>query len=126
MVLLIYRLLVSLAMINTHGMKKILDFQGTIEHIPDPLGLGGEISATMAILANIVAPVFIILGLGARFAALLILSVTLMGFFVVHANDPWAVRDIPLMYSLAYLLIFFLGAGAYSLDNRFFNHFKSD
>ena len=118
--LLIFRVLVSLSMINTHGMKKLLNFEETAKHIPDPLGVGGEISTFIAILANIVAPVFIIFGLATRPAALIILSVTLMGFFVVHGNDPWAVRDIPLMYSLAYLLILYLGAGKYSLDHNIY------
>ncbi len=118
--LLVFRILLSLSMINTHGIKKLLDFEGTIQHIPDPMGIGGEISTIIAIVANIVAPVFIILGLGTRLATLPILSVTLMGFFIVHGNDPWSVRDVPLMYSLAYLLILFMGAGKYSLDSKFF------
>ena len=119
--LLLFRVLVSLSMINTHGVKKILDFEGTIAHIPDPIGIGGEASAVMAIIANIVAPVFVIIGLGTRVAILPILSVTLMGFFVVHGNDPWSVRDVPLMYSLSYLTLFFLGAGKYSLDAKLFS-----
>lgn len=116
--MLVFRVLVSMSMINTHGMKKLLDFEGTVEHIPDPMGIGGEISAVIAIVANIVAPVFVILGLGTRLATLPILSVTLMGFFIVHGNDPWPIRDVPLMYSLSYLLILFLGAGKYSLDYK--------
>ncbi|WP_299366168.1 DoxX family protein [Winogradskyella sp.] len=123
--LLLFRVLVSLSMINTHGMKKLLDFEGTVAHIPDPIGVGGEVSAIIAIIANIIAPIFVILGLATRLAILPILSVTLMGFFIVHGNDPWPVRDIPLMYSLAYLALFFLGTGKYSLDRRFFKIDKS-
>lgn len=115
-ILLIFRVLVSLAMINTHGIKKLIYFSDTVQNIPDPFGLGGQISAYIAILANIISPILIILGLATRLAALQILSVTVIGFFVVHAADPWTVKDVPLMYSLAYLLIFFFGAGKYSLD----------
>ncbi|WP_046755992.1 DoxX family protein [Kordia jejudonensis] len=120
--ILLFRVLVSLSMINTHGLKKILNFPETVSHIPDPFGMGGYVSTIIAIIANIVGPIFIIFGLGTRVAILPILGVTLMGFFVVHGSDPWAVRDIPLMYSLAYLLIFFLGAGKYSLDFKFFKN----
>ncbi|NQZ45237.1 MAG: DoxX family protein [Flavobacteriaceae bacterium] len=116
--MLFFRVLVSLSMINTHGVKKLLDFEGTVQNIPDPIGVGGEISAVIAIVANIVAPVFIILGLGTRLATLPILSVTLMGLFIVHGNDPWSIRDVPLIYSLAYLLILFMGAGKYSIDYK--------
>ncbi|NRB46985.1 MAG: DoxX family protein [Saprospiraceae bacterium] len=116
-ILLVFRVLVSLAMINTHGIKKLIYFSDTVENIPDPFGLGGEISAYIAIMANIISPILVIVGLATRLAALQILSVTVIGFFVVHAEDPWAVKDVPLMYSLAYLLIFFFGAGKYSLDH---------
>lgn len=120
---LFFRVLVSISMINTHGIKKLIHFSDTVQHIPDPLGLGGEISAVMAIIANIVAPLCIIFGLFTRLATIPILAVTLMGFFVVHASDPWSVRDIPLMYSLAYILILFLGSGKYALDYKLFkNH----
>ncbi|MEM9681183.1 MAG: DoxX family protein [Bacteroidota bacterium] len=118
--LLLFRVLVSLSMINTHGLKKIMNYSDTVNHMPDPFGMGGEVSAIIAIIVNIVGPVFVILGLGTRLAILPILSVTLMGFFVVHGNDPWPVRDVPLMYSIAYLALFFLGAGTYSLDHRLF------
>ncbi|WP_299670291.1 DoxX family protein [uncultured Polaribacter sp.] len=120
--MLFFRVLVSLAMINTHGLKKILNFSDTVAHIPDPFGMGDQVSAIIAILANIVGPIFVILGLGTRLAILPILSVTLIGFFVVHAGDSWAVRDVPLMYSLAYLFIFFLGAGKYSIDYKVYKN----
>lgn len=119
--LFLLRILVSLAMINTHGIKKLIDFEGTIKYIPDPLGIGGELSALVAIIANVIAPIFIILGLGTRLAILPILCVTLIGFFIVHGNDSWAIRDVPLMYSLTYLTVFFLGPGKYSLDYQLFN-----
>ncbi len=118
--ILIYRVLLSVSMINTHGMKKLLHMEETIAHIPDPTGIGGEASYVIAIIANVIGPIFVILGLTTRLAILPILSVTLMGLFVVHVADPWPVKDVPLMYSLAYLFLFFIGPGKYSLDYKFF------
>ena len=115
--LLIYRVFISMAMIKVHGIKKLLDFQGTVDNIPDPLGFGGEFAAVIAIVANVLAPVFIIFGLLTRVSILPILGVTLMGFFIVHGSDPWSVRDVPLMYSLAYMFLFMMGPGKYSLDH---------
>lgn len=111
-----FRALVSLSMINTHGMKKVLDIEGTMAHIPDPFGIGGALSTYISIGVNIFLAGFVAIGLLTRLSSLGILSVTLSGFFIVHANDPWAVRDVPLMYSLAFLLILLLGPGKYSLD----------
>ena len=123
-ILLGFRVLVSLSMINTHGIKKLIYFSDTIQNIPDPLGIGGEVSAYIAIMANIISPLLVILGLGTRLAAIQILSVTLVGLFIVHAADPWPVKDAPLMYSLSYLLILFFGAGKYSLDHMIFKKLK--
>jgi putative oxidoreductase len=99
-------------------LKKILDFEGTLQHIPDPFGFGSEFSAYMAVFANVICPVFVVLGLFTRAAILPIVGITLSGFFIVHASDPWAVRDIPFMYSLSFLLLLYLGAGKYSLDAK--------
>lgn len=115
-ILLGFRLLIALSMINTHGMKKITDIKGTIAHIPDPFGMGGEISTYIAIGANIFLAAFVALGFATRLSAFGILTVTLSGFFIVHGNDPWPVRDVPLMYSLAFMLILFTGPGTISLD----------
>lgn len=122
--LLAFRAMVSLSMINTHGWKKIKDIAGTMEHIPDPFGIGGALSTYMAIGANIFLAGFVALGLFTRLSAVGILSVTLVGFFVVHGHDPWPVRDVPLMYSLAFLLILVLGPGKYSLDEKISNQFN--
>jgi putative oxidoreductase len=114
--LLLFRVLWSLSLLHTHGLKKLLNFEETVAHIPDPFGMGGVFNAYIAVVANIVCPVLIILGLGTRLAILPILGLTSVGFFVVHAQDPWVVRDVPLMYFLAFCLLFILGPGRYSLD----------
>ncbi len=122
--LLLFRVLLSLSMINTHGMKKIMDISDEIQHIPDPFGFGGEFNVGVAIVGNIIGPILVILGFYTRLAIIPILGVTLVGLFVVHAGDPWSVKDIPLMYSLSYLFLFFTGAGKYSLDYKYFNKKK--
>lgn len=119
--LLFFRVSVALSMINTHGMKKILHFQETVAHIPDPFGMGGTVSTIIAILANIVCTIFVALGFLTRLNALFILGVTLSGLFLVHFSDPWPVKDVPLMYSLAFILIAWLGPGKFALDDYLFN-----
>jgi len=116
--LLIFRILLSLSLINTHGLKKIVHFEETVAHIPDPFGLGGEMSTYFAIFANIFCPVFIIIGFMTRAALLPIMMTTAIGFFVVHINDPWAIKDVPLMYLMTSTLLFVLGPGSISLDGK--------
>ncbi|TRX60560.1 DoxX family protein [Fulvivirga sp. M361] len=122
--LLAYRVLISLSLFNTHGIKKALNFEETLAHIPDPLGVGSAASAYFALLANVICPAFIALGLFTRAAIIPVLSITLMGFFVVHISDPWPVKDVPLMYSITFLLLLILGPGKYALDHKLFNQQK--
>jgi len=115
--LLLFRVTIALSMMHTHGLKKVLDFEAAVAHIPDPFGIGGEASVLIAIFANIVCTLLVIIGLATRLSALCILAVTLVGLFVVHANDPWTVKDIPLMYSTCFAFIAYVGAGRYAIDH---------
>ena len=38
------------------------------------------------------------------------------GFFVIHGADPFAVRELPLLYLGVYVFLLWGGAGSYSLD----------
>ena len=120
LVLLIFRALLSLEMIYAHGLKKIGLGGLEREVIPNPLNLPEALNGTFAILANLFFPVLVIFGVFTRLAVLPILSVTLTGYFVLHFHDAPLVKDTPFIYSLGYLLIFFLGAGRYSVDHLIF------
>lgn len=87
------------------------------ESVPNPLGLPDLFNQEFATLANIIMPLFIVFGFCTRMAAVPILAVTLTGYFIVHANDPLAVKDIPFMYAVSFLYIAMVGAGRYSVDN---------
>ncbi|MEM1118921.1 MAG: DoxX family protein [Bacteroidota bacterium] len=115
--LIILRLGVAFTLFRVHGLKKLLHFQETVTNIPDPFGLGGEVSAVVAILANVVFAVFLAFGLATRLSAAFILGVTLTGLFLVHFSDPWSVKDIPMMYSLVMIALIILGGGRYAVDH---------
>ncbi|PRX57606.1 DoxX family protein [Flagellimonas meridianipacifica] len=118
--LLTFRVLSAFALLRTHGLPKLLDFQGTLQHIPDPMGLGSTFSAYYAVFANVICAVLVILGLFTRFAALAVLSITLSGLLIVHISDPAKVQDVPLIYSIVFGIIAYLGAGKFSLDHQLF------
>lgn len=116
-ILLFFRVAVSVELIVAHGLKKIGVGTTFAEVVPNPLGLPDFFNQAFAISANLVMPLFVILGLMTRIAALPILAVTLTGYFILHFNDPLLVKDVPFIYSLCFLLIFFFGAGKYSIDH---------
>lgn len=118
LILLVFRVLICASLIYVHGIPKITDIEAEIANIPDPFGFGKESAAILAIFANIVCPVLIILGLFSRLATLPILAVTLTGLFIVHGSDPAKVRDVPYMYSVAFGLLFMLGPGKLSIDRQ--------
>lgn len=118
--LLILRLFASFSLLKTHGIPKLLNFQETIEHIPDPLGLGASFSAYYAIFTNVICALLIALGLFTRLAALLIVVLTLSGLFLIHFNDSAKLQDVPLIYSIVFGYIAYMGAGKYSIDHKLF------
>ncbi|WP_419868458.1 DoxX family protein [Chryseobacterium sp. CT-SW4] len=117
LIMLLFRVLLSVELIYAHGLKKIGVGVASAEIVPNPLGLPDVLNSFFADAANLVFPVFVIFGFLTRLAVLPILAVTLTGYFVLHFHDSPLVKDTPYMYSLSYLLILFLGAGKYSLDN---------
>lgn len=115
-VLLVFRILLSVELMYAHGLKKIGIGVMEAEKVPNPIHLPEAINSMFAISANLFFPILVILGFFTRLSVLPILAVTLTGYFVLHFNDTPLVRDMPFMYSLSYLLILFLGAGKYSVD----------
>ena len=122
--LLAFRLLLCYEMIRVHGLKKLTNDGGKAEVVPNPLGLPPKLNRLIADFSDIIAPVFVALGLATRLTVLPILAVTLTGYFVVHRKDVLSVRDIPYMYSLSYLFIFLVGAGRFSADFYLYDFFR--
>lgn len=116
--LLALRVLAAMALLKAHGIPKLMNFQYTLHHIPDPLGFGSTFSAYFAIFTNVICAIMVALGLFTRAAALFILSLTLSGLLLVHFNDSSKVQDVPLIYSITFGLIVYMGAGKYSLDYK--------
>lgn len=114
--MLAFRVLLSGELIYAHGLKKLGVGVGEAEVVPNPLNLPEAFNSLFADAANLIFPLFVIAGLATRIAVLPILAVTLTGYFVLHFHDAPLVKDTPFMYSLAFLLILFLGPGKYSLD----------
>ncbi|RDC55157.1 DoxX family protein [Pedobacter chinensis] len=117
--ILIFRIAVSLELIVVHGLKKIGIGTVAAEVVPNPLDIPETLNQLFAVSANLVFPLFIIAGLFTRIATIPILAVTLTGYFVVHGNDSLIVRDVPFMFSVAFLFIAAVGPGRFSLDYFF-------
>ncbi len=115
-VLLITRIAVGSFML-THGIPKLMKFFSTGDiTFGDPLGVGTIPSLMMAIFAEVLCSIFVILGLGTRIAVIPLIITMLVAVLLVHANDPFGKKELGLMYLTIYMFLIVLGSGKYSLD----------
>jgi putative oxidoreductase len=117
--LLVSRVLISVFML-THGWPKLMRFfsEESIK-FADPIGVGVIPSLLLAVFSEVVCSVFIILGLGTRAASIPLIITMLVAAFIVHADDPFARKEMALLYLLGYIMLLILGSGKYSIDRYF-------
>lgn len=103
-----------------HGYGKYTNFDSISTRFMTFLGLSGEISLGLAIFAELVCSVLLVLGLATRAVLIPLIITMITAAFVAHSNDPLDVKEHSLMYLVGYLAIFILGAGKYSIDALLF------
>ena len=104
----------------THGVPKLLKFFGSEEIVfGDPLGLGQVTTFSLAVFAEFVCAVLVLIGLGTRLAVIPIMITMAVAALIVHASDGFGRQELPLLYLFGFLLLFFTGSGKYSLDHYF-------
>lgn len=112
-----FRILLMLELFRVHGMKKFRVQDGEKEHVPNPLHLPDKLNGLVATFSDTVVPFLVIFGLGTRLFLLSSISVTAIGYFVVHRRDNMELRDVPYMYTLSMLFLWAIGPGTYSTDH---------
>ncbi len=114
--LLVLRLGVGLMMLMAHGWGKLAGFSDLAGTFPDPLGVGPTTTLVLAVFAEVVCALLVVVGLGTRFAAVPLVVTMLVAAFVVHADDPWARQEFALLYAIPFLTLIFTGGGRFALD----------
>ncbi len=114
------------SMMLVHGMQKLMAFSDLSTQFPDPLGMGHQLSLLSAIGAEAGCSLLLILGLGTRLAVLPLAFTMLIALFVVHANDPWKVKELAAVYLAVYVSLALTGGGEFSLDQLLFSKKQSD
>ena len=115
--LLLVRLMAG-GMMLTHGIPKLLRFFGDDPiKFADPFGLGPVISLSLAVFAEVICSVLIIIGFKTRLATIPLMLTMLTAAFYAHWNDPFGRKELPLLYFTVFVAILIFGAGKYALDN---------
>lgn len=115
--LLMFRVLVACLML-THGFPKLQRLlSGEEIQFADPYGLGVTTSFVLVVFAEFFCSILVILGLATRLAAIPIMITMATAVIFAHANDPFGVKEKPLLFFVCFLFILVIGAGKYSVDN---------
>ncbi|MEP1032333.1 DoxX family protein [Ekhidna sp.] len=103
-------------MMLTHGWGKFNSLMSGDFSFADPVGIGETPTLILAVLAEFIFPILLILGYKTRISAVLPALTMIVAAFIVHADDPWNNKEFPLLYFLGFSAIYLLGSGEYSLD----------
>ncbi|NMM50104.1 DoxX family protein [Marinigracilibium pacificum] len=113
--LLIYRVAFG-AMLLSHGLPKMMEFESLSQSFPDPLGIGSVLSLILVIIAEVICSVFVIFGLITRLSIIPILITMLIAVFIIHGNDEFSKQELGLHYLIGSVFFLIVGPGNYSLD----------
>jgi len=100
----------------THGYTKLANFAAYSEKFPDVIGIGSTASLGLAVFAEFGCSILLILGLFTRFAALNLAITMFVAAFVVHWSDPFAKKELALLYLSGYLVFLLTGPGRMAVD----------
>jgi putative oxidoreductase len=106
------------AMLLTHGIPKIQILFADTVSFPDPLGIGAIFSLILVLIAEVVAPLFIIIGYRTKIATIPPIIMMTVALLKVHLNDPFNQKETAVFYLLCFLVVFLAGPGKFSIDKR--------
>jgi putative oxidoreductase len=100
-----------------HGWAKLTGFAEMAERFPDPLGLGSPtMSLALTVFAEFFCATAVVLGLATRFAAVPLVVTMVVAALLIHADDPFAKKELALLYAVPFITLIFTGAGKFSVD----------
>lgn len=116
LLLLVVRIIFGVLLMN-HGIQKWSNFQELSAVFPDPLGLGSPISLGLAIFGELVCSMAFIIGFLYRLAMIPMIFTMIVAFFIVHANDAFAVKELAFIYLIVFIIMYIAGPGKFSIDH---------
>jgi putative oxidoreductase len=121
--LLCLRVWFGLSLFLKHGWEKPTNFAQMSQHFPNPLHIGSVPSLIFALTSDAICSILVLLGLGTRWAALLIVvNISVAWAFVHHFQFFGRGSDhgeAVVLYLGGFLVLAIMGPGRYSLDHKF-------
>jgi putative oxidoreductase len=118
--LLLLRVWLGGSLLWLHGLGKIPRLMADEVRFASVAGLSPTVSLALAVVGEVVAPVLLIIGLGARWAALLSAATMLGAFVVGHGMALSGERsgELPFIFLAGFVALFLAGPGRFSIDGR--------
>lgn len=114
--LLILRASLGLMMLSAHGWGKLMNFGAKSATFPDVIGLGSQVSLSLAVFSEFFCSIFLVAGFLTRWASLPLIATMGVAAFIHHASDPFRVKEKAILYLIGFIVILFTGAGDFSVD----------
>ncbi|MBT8280917.1 MAG: DoxX family protein [Muriicola sp.] len=106
------------AMMLSHGYPKFQKLLSGDFEFGDPIGLGQTPTLFLAIIAEFICPILVMIGFKTRWAALPTAITMVVAAFIVHAPDAFASKEKALLFLTSFVAIIFLGPGKFSIDKK--------
>jgi len=107
-----------------HGVEKIINGISGVKYLTTNSGLP-EFLAYGVYIGEVVVPIFIILGLYARVASVVLALNMLMAIFLAHGNSLFELGkhgaptiELPFFYLILSISVFLLGSGRYAVNSK--------
>ncbi|MBI5495457.1 MAG: DoxX family protein [Deltaproteobacteria bacterium] len=115
--LLLLRLTAGGIMVFVHGWGKLAGFADKSASFPDPLGVGSAASLALAVFAEVFCALGLVTGTLTRLAVVPLVVTMLVAAGMVHAGDPWAKKELALVYLTLFATLGLTGPGRFSVDH---------
>ncbi|KIO78238.1 DoxX family protein [Pedobacter lusitanus] len=116
-VLLILRIgIAGLMLFHGTGKLEMLLAGGEIKFM-NFMGLGDTASLILAVFAEVVCSVLVLLGIAVRLAVLPLMITMVVAIFLVHGADGLKEKELAIHYLLTYIVLLFAGGGRFSVDS---------
>ena len=114
--LLILRLGAGGLLLFGHGWGKLLHYGEYAARFPNPIGLGPELSFALVVFAEVACSALVMVGMLTRLAIVPLLIFFTVAAFIQHAADPWARKELAILFGAVFLGLLLTGPGRWSVD----------
>ncbi|MDH5397589.1 MAG: DoxX family protein [Cyclobacteriaceae bacterium] len=100
-----------------HGLGKLTGFADRADNFYNFMGLGSQVTLGLAVFAEFLCAIFLILGLMTRWALIPLICTMTVVVLMVYGGEPLAKKELPLLFLSGFITLFFTGPGKMSVDN---------